>query len=91
LSAPSAWPQGGDAPAFLGATPAGFRALPTVLHLGVLGAFLRACLAYVGARFTDRLSELAPPRHVRRRHPADLGTVHIERDAARHALHIALA
>lgn len=75
--------------AFFGAAPASLRALPAMLHI-VLFAFLGADVAYLGASFAYRGGQLARPRHVGDRKPADFGAVNVELDAARHRFHVFL-
>ena len=73
--------------ALFGTAPAGGGAILAVLRL-VLGAFVAACLAYLSANLAKRFRKLAAPRHIARSQSADLGTVHVERNAARHHLDV---
>jgi hypothetical protein len=58
-----------------------------MLHLVFL-AFVAAGVTYFGARLTKRDGEFAAARHVGSCQPADLRTVHIERNAARHRFRV---
>lgn len=75
----------GHAAAFLGAAPAGLRALLAMCHL-VAFALFAAGVAYVGAGLADHAGHFAAARHIAGRHPADVGAVDIECNAARHRL-----
>jgi hypothetical protein len=54
----------------------------------VLAAFVTTCLTNVGAYLANRISKVAVPRHQGRRHAANLRTVHVERNTARHHLDV---
>lgn len=76
-------------PAGIRAAAARLRALLAVIH-PVLPAFVAACLADVGALPAQRHGKCAAARHVRRGKPANLGTVDIQGNAARHHLDVVL-
>ena len=71
------------------ATPARLSTLLAMVRL-VLGAFVAAKLANIRAELADLLGAFAAARHVRGGEPADCGAVDVERDAARHHLHVGL-
>ena len=71
------------------ATPARLSTLLAMVRL-VLGAFVAAKLANIRAELADLLGAFAAARHVCGGEPADRGAVDIERDAARHHLHVGL-
>jgi hypothetical protein len=75
------------ATALFGATAARLCALLAVPHL-MLFAFFAAGIAHVGTDIAECGGELASARHVAGRHAADLRTVHIELDAARHHFYV---
>jgi hypothetical protein len=76
-------------PARGGAAAACVGALLAMLRL-VFAALLGAHVAHERAGLADGAGGLAPAAHHSRRQPAQLGTVHIERNAARHHLHVLL-
>lgn len=84
----SAGAGGCHAPAFLGAAPTRVGTQATVLHLAVLRAFLGAGIADLGAGFADSARTFAGARQVSGSQAADLGAVDVERNAARHRLHV---
>ncbi len=70
-----------------GTVSAGGSAILAVLCL-MLGTLIAACLAYLGAELAQRPSEVTSPGHKGGSRAADLGAIHVERDAARHHLDI---
>jgi heterodisulfide reductase subunit A-like polyferredoxin len=56
----------------------------------MLAAFFAAGLAHIRARLANGCSELAAATHVSGSHAADLRTVHIKRNAARHHFDVLL-
>jgi hypothetical protein len=81
--------SGSHAPAFIRAAAASFCAPLTVVHL-ILRTFFATCVADFSARIADCGGELATTRHIARGQAANLGTVHIEADAACHRLYVLL-
>jgi hypothetical protein len=77
------------AAAFCCATAACRCALLAMSHL-ILCAFFAAGIAHVGADIAKCRGEFTSARHIAGRHAADLRTVHIKRDAARHRLYVLL-
>jgi hypothetical protein len=75
------------AAAFFGATAACFRTSLTVIHL-VLCALFAASVAHVGAGPADRLCKFHATCHHASGRAADVGTVHVERNATRHRFRI---
>src|SRR4051812_1353236 len=80
---------GGDSPAFLGTTPACFRAFLAMRHL-VPGAFLRAGIANGRADVAKVGRKLAAARHIAGGEAAYLRAVDIELDATRHLCDVLL-
>lgn len=74
-------------PALFGASAASLRAF-LAMNCLVLAAFVTTCLTNVGAYLANRISKVAVPRHQGRRHAANLRTVHVERNTARHHLDV---
>lgn len=72
---------------FFSAAPTGLSALLTVIRL-VLGTLLATGLTDLRAQSTKTFGELTVSCHERCSHTADLGAVHIERDAPRHHFYI---
>jgi len=54
-----------------------------VLYL-MLGALVTACLAHLGTKLAKRSCEITTPGHEGSSETADLGAIHVERNAARH-------
>lgn len=77
------------ATALVGATTAGLGASLAMVHL-VLGALFGTCLADVSAKRANRRRVLAAASHGGRGKLADGCAVHVQRDAARHHLHVLL-
>jgi hypothetical protein len=80
---------GCHAAAFIRAATAGLGTFLAVLGL-VLAAFLAACLAHICACLADGCRELAAAAHVSGGRTADLGTIHIEGNAACHHFDVLL-
>ena len=76
-------------PAFIRATPAGLRALLAVIHAEP-GALVCTCTANFSAHLANLGSKGAAPGHERRCRSANLGAIHIQTDAVRHAIGILL-
>src|SRR4051812_48211171 len=74
--------------ALIGAAPASLGALTAMVHLAVLRAFLGARLADRCTAFADIAGALTAARHICSRQAANLCAIDIQRNAARHALHI---
>lgn len=81
------WGAAGHAPTFVRATAAGLGACLTMLHLEFC-TLIAARFAQFCASLADRTGKLATARHIARSHAANLGAVHIQRNAARHCLRI---
>ena len=77
----------GHAPAFVRATTAGLCARLAMFHLEFC-AFVAASVTQLCASLADRTGKFAAARHIAGRHAANLGAVHIQRNAARHRLRI---
>jgi hypothetical protein len=80
-------PPAGDGTALLGSFAARFRSAPAMLHRMAL-AFLGTELARVCAECADLAHQFAAPRHIGGGKAADLGTIHVELDAAREVVAI---
>jgi hypothetical protein len=81
--------RAGHAPALVGAAPAGERAVLTVLHW-VFAALSGAGVAHVGAQLANRAGEWATARAIPGGGDANLGAVHIQRDACTHHFDVGL-
>jgi hypothetical protein len=73
--------------ALFSTAPAGSSAILAVLCL-MLGALVTACLAHFGTKLAKRPSEITFPSHEGGSQTADLGTIHVERNATRHHLDV---
>ena len=82
--------RSGHAPAFLCAAATGFGAAPTVLHVLMPFAFLRARLAGIRTQVAELSRPLTATGHEESRGAAKLRTFEIEGDASRKHLHLVL-
>ena len=73
--------------ALIGTTAASLCALLTMCHL-MLCTFIRACLSDICTNRADGLGHFTSPCHVAGGKPADLGTVHVKRNAPGHHLYV---
>lgn len=81
--------DGGHLAALFGTLVAGLGAFLAVLHL-VLGALVSTGLADVGAQAANGFGMFASTGHCGRCQSADLGAIHVQRDASSHRLHVLL-
>ena len=73
--------------AFFGALVASLGAALAVIHL-VFAAFFCACLAHLCAQVAKGLGKFASASHIAGREAANLGAIHVQLYAARHAFNV---
>jgi hypothetical protein len=81
--------NGGHLAALFGTLVAGLGAFLAMLHL-VLGALVTTGLADVGAQAANGFGMFAATGHQGCSQRADLGAIHVQRDASSHRLHVLL-
>lgn len=84
--------HGRHLPAFLCALKAGFGAFLAMDHavVAMLGAFVSARLANIGAQRANGFGVFAASSHCRSCKRADLSAIHVQRNAPRHHLDVLL-